>query len=199
VSPSASPIFDPLARALLPLLLEQLGAATDDLDGAAGDPRRTLETLGDSGRAAGWVLGVLSSATGADMLLARREETGLTALLLLVQEALERRGRGLAGMGRPPLLAPGVGRGWELPWAIGSLLLVGAGSLGDGERLVHAWEHDGEEVRLVGGGRVDDELRACARRALELLPEARFEELEDAWVLALPAGWLPEARAAGAR
>ena len=90
------------------------------------------EDLSQAGRRfqeVGWLMAVLGSAQGGNLLLARREPQGLALMFDLVQEGLQREARergGGAVMTAPdrwPDLAPSALDGWQIPFAFGSLLL----------------------------------------------------------------------------
>ena len=91
--PGASSAGDPLGAALLPVLLHRLGNAGQLLSalrsvlGLEGGERALHERADDLATTAreveelGWALAALASASGADLLLARREPRGADILL----------------------------------------------------------------------------------------------------------------------
>jgi hypothetical protein len=176
---------DPLARAILPVLLHRIGNASQllsNLDAllethpAALDERsEDLAAAGEIVDDAGWLLALLASASGARLLLERREAHGLAPLLACVRACLRREDRDLAEARAPlPRLAPGVASGWELPWYLASVLYLSGRELEAGrslawsiERLPRAWRlactrttDARPDVELAGiRDRVDGDLR----------------------------------------
>ncbi len=140
--PSAPPRrLDPLVALLLPTVIHRLGNATQLISGlnsmlGFGDDESLamvasrsddLTRAGEKATRVGYALGVLGSAQGTELLLARREPAGLEWMLDFLAEGLRREGREL----RPlvlPHLAPAAADGWQPPWAVGRVLL--AASLG---------------------------------------------------------------------
>lgn len=114
----APPLFTSLWKRLCSVRLEltdALSALRRDAPRALGDERLLArqEELREEVRRAGWCLGVLGAAQGADLLRARRERAGLVWLVAAVAEAralaLEPEARAL------PLLAGPEGLALELP------------------------------------------------------------------------------------
>ena len=135
----------------------------------------------------GWLLALLASASGARLLLDRRERGGLAPLLACVRACLRREGRDLdAVQGVLPGLSPEVGEGWELPWAIASLLYL-AGRSGP-PRSALRWSLT---------ARPDAWCITCAsesgsdlERVLRRLPEAKLLREGESLALELPRNWL---------
>ena len=134
-APGSRALRDPLARAMLPVLLHRIGNASQLLSNlealleirpAALDERsEDLAAAGEIVDDAGWLLALLASASGARLLLDRREAHGLGPLLACVRACLRREGRDLeASSGPLPALAPGVASGWEFPWYVASVLYL---------------------------------------------------------------------------
>jgi hypothetical protein len=194
---------------MLAVLLHRVANATQHLNGLSAllavDPG-ALAARGDdlaetSDRVddAGWLLALIASASGSRLLLARREREGLVPLVECVRECLRRAGRDLAAPAENlPDLAPDVGEGWQLPWAIGTLLHEAARSLP--ARTALAWS-----FRRTPGrpGRPGTVALACAPAAdfdpRELvawlareLPAARLALAGGELALEVPAAWLPE-------
>ncbi len=198
---------DPLGPALLPVLMHSLGGATQMLSSlnavlALPDGRRWLDAkasdLGAVSREIedlGWLLAVLASAAGADLLQARREERGLEIIVRAVRDALRRSGRDLAGAERSlPRLAPNVADGWQLPWSVGALLLASGSALGS-ESGALEWGLEREpraaNVRLWAHCEPETSQLACVvTRVRERLAAARFDRAERGWQLEFPATWL---------
>ncbi|MDA0948575.1 MAG: hypothetical protein O2799_08635 [Planctomycetota bacterium] len=164
--------MDALARALVPTLLHELANTTQLLTGLhallgipdAGDllERREgdLARAGDEAHRLGWLLGVLGAASGHDLLLTRRERSGLEWMRELVSKAARKAGRPL-GPGPaelPELAGAAQPDGWTLPWAFGcALWSLGADA---------AWslEDRGEHLEVCGAP-LTDELRAAVDAA----------------------------------
>jgi hypothetical protein len=194
---------DPLARALLPALMHGLNNATQLLASlnalaAAGDGERWLERRSaDLARTSaqiedlGYVLGVLASASGADLLGERRDARGLELVLGVVRSALRRSAAGLAPGPDPlPTLATSVGGGWELPWAVSTLLWATAVDRAPESTL--AWSLEGGEAGWVlaatePGGAT---LASVSGRVGDLLAGAHLDLGAEGWSLSLPGPWL---------
>jgi len=191
---------DPLARALMPVVLHQMANATQLLAGLQavlsmeGGDAMLVERADDLARASldvedlGWALAVLGSAVGADLLLARRQPRGLAILLPMVGKALQRAERPMPSVPRDlPQLAPAALDGWQAPWAVASLLLA-AGE--DANTTPPAWN-----LSLAGEGwrftvPAGETALARAPSVVERLPGARAEEGAAHLHLILPAAWL---------
>ena len=197
---SDSQTVDPLVRALMPIVLHQMANATQllagleavlSLDGGdalfgdrADDLARTSLEVEDLG----WVMAVLGSAVGADLLLARRQPRGLEILLPLVGKALRRADRPAPSLPKVlPQLAPAALDGWQTPWAVASVLLA-AGE--DAHTDPPAWElaraQEGWRLTVARG----ETVMARAPSVLERLPGARAEEAAEHLHLILPGDWL---------
>jgi hypothetical protein len=197
---------DGLAAALLPVLIHRMNNATQlmtNLSALAGyGPapgggdwlEERAEDLASTSREideVGYLLAVLASASGADLLLERRCELGLSWMTRLVADALRREGRSLAG-GRHPIPGqrPGVGAGWELCWALGALLMTSGMSLPSGEALEWQWLDEGDSWVLVGASESSPAFRALLARVQERLPEGVFDARSEGWSWRIPAAWL---------
>ncbi len=89
----------------------------------------------------GWLMAVLGSAQGGELLLARREPEGLALMFDLVREGLQREGVGpISGPAAWPELAPDALDGWQIPFALGSLIW----------RAYRDGSQSGRPVELVG-------------------------------------------------
>ena len=206
VPASAPATQDPLARAMLPVLLHRVANATQHLNGVASllalDPGALGARSGDLAETSdrvdevGWLLALLASAQGARLLLARREKHGLRALVGCVRECLRHEGRDLGEPGAPlPELAPEIGDGWQLPWAIGTWLFECGRSVPPGRSL--AWRFRGSsEGTRIECVETDVDLAALADRLARELPGAVATREGSGATLRLPRGWLlePEAR-----
>jgi hypothetical protein len=197
---------DHLARKLLPVLLHKLANATQLLTGLnamlsiEGGEELFSERSEDLSRCSrdvselGWALAVVGSGNGAELLLARRDPQGLRILLGLVSDASRRaNGARLTLPDDLPTLTPGALDGWQLPWAIASLLLA-AGEQSDRKRL--EWtlapsSPEGWRLTVDGG----DGLRARGMEIVQQLPGAEWSWLSDQGRLDLPGPWLKPAPA----
>jgi len=194
---------DPLAVALLPVLLHKLNNATQVLSSmnslltiAGGeelfcDQTRQLGATSARVDELGWLLAVLASASGTDMLLERREPRGLSIMASLVSEALRRRGQVMDKVADLPELAPnpcaGVG-GWELPWALGTLLVHSAADLADGASL--RWSHENTGGAWCLRGPQGASVLGVGGAVRSRLPGAEFASGADGWSLSVPVAWI---------
>ena len=191
--------FESVSRALLPVLIHEMNNGTQllvgfrsllDLPGgevlfaqkagelAAGSSR--LEDLG-------FALAVLSTAGGADMLMARRERRGLRILWELGTQALERSGPGSVHVqGAPPLIRPDALAGWEVPWAGAALLLLAA-EAADAEDW--RWRWDGASLTGRAPAAVELDPAALAHIA-ERVPGSRIVHDGEALRWDLAAEWV---------
>ena len=202
--PTTATAADPLARALMPVLLHRLNNATQVLAGwnsLLGIPAadallaRRADDLADAARTTddvGWALAVLASAAGADLLLERRSARGLEPILAFVREALRRAGRDLAVPAeRLPSLAseaPGGSEPWAAAWVAASWLHACGAALPAGETL--RWDlgrgRDGWTLACEGVG---DAAFAAARAAIEArVAGCGFELARGRAAVRLPAG-----------
>lgn len=195
---------DPLTRALLPVVLHKLANTTQlvtglhallGLDGGEELFAARSADLLDASRAIeglGWVMAVLGSASGADLLMERREPGGLSILVPLVADAARRAGRPIAAPpGEPPRIAPSALDGWQLPWAVGSVLWAASCDSG-GDRPV-PWTLErtaasGEPLVWRLAVPSGEHVRRCAATVLPALPGAAVGE-GARWSLALPEEW----------
>ncbi len=201
-----------LTAVLMPVLLHKLSNATQLLSSLnallsiEGGAELALSRTNDMARTSsqvedlGWLLAALASASGADLLLERRERRGLAIFSKALQEALRRRGCELLV---EPATLPDISRealdGWELPWVLCSLVLASAGPTSRAAPLVLHFEAG------TGTGRAEFDLQGAevppqpAQRLLLRLPGAEFLARPNGWVLAVPARWLhaPDPNRAG--
>jgi hypothetical protein len=203
--PSCSP-HDPLTAGLLPVVIHQLNNATQllanfqallSLGGAEEILRARSGDIADTAKSVhelGYVLAVIASASGADLLLERREERGLDWIFETVRDGLRRDSRDLRVSPTPlPGLSAAVGEGWELPWAFGAMLYsTGLAGAAD-ETLDWSLERHGDAWRLQIEGHGGANHDALRRAVLDRLPQARFLDVTGALCLELPADWLREA------
>ncbi|MCB9903997.1 MAG: hypothetical protein H6831_06290 [Planctomycetes bacterium] len=205
--PGCSP-RDPLTRGLLPVVIHQLNNATQLLANfqallTLGDADEILRQrsgdIADTARSVhelGYVLAVIASASGADLLLERREARGLEWMLQTVRDGLRREGRDLAAPSTPlPDLRAAVGEGWELSWAFGALLYVAGRAVPTDARVAWRLEATEHGWRLELDGISTDDLGELWPLVVERLPGATPVEDAGRVALALPADWLRAADA----
>ncbi len=168
--PASAPAFtDPLARAMLPVLLHRVGNAAQLLT----------------------ALDALASASGARLLLDRRERSGLVPLVACVRACLRREGRDLADPGHAlPSLATGVGDGWQLPWAVGSLLYLAGRALPPRGALAWTIETSGDGWSVACAAPSRDAFDRWARWVARELAPARCAIEGERATLRLPPAWL---------
>ena len=193
---------DRLAAPLLPAVRHRIQTATqlltalDSLVRTTGDASLLERRAGDLAAASetvrqlGYVVAVLACASGADLLLERREQRGLAYLCDATRDALRRDGLELCEPCAPlPALAPDAGRGWELPWAIAALLHASAGGApGAAPQWGIAAAETGWSLEIRREPAAVPS--ALADRICALLPGARFESAPGSLRLALPSRWL---------
>jgi len=125
------------------------------------------EGAGDPVEALGFLVGVLSAAAGTDALHGRRERRGLAWIGGRLERRLAAAGRRLVpGAALLPDAPVGLGRGWELPFALAWTLDAARGG-GAGE-LRWAFARAGGHGRLrigplAAGPAVASEARVLAR------------------------------------
>jgi hypothetical protein len=182
-------------RALLPVLIHEMNNGTQLLVGfrslleIPGGEALFAQKAGELAQGSskleelGFALAVVSTSSGANMLLARRERRGIEILWELTLRTLERSGEHHVHVqGAPPELAPGALAGWEAPWAAAALLLHASEAMGTDD-----WRWRWEGARLTGrAGRplqLDDGALAAI---LERVPgsELRLDGDSLTWQLA---------------
>ncbi|MEM7311457.1 MAG: hypothetical protein AAF682_32640 [Planctomycetota bacterium] len=100
-----------------------------------------LEEVQQESETLGWVLGVLASASGDDLLLARREPYGIALVGDLVGEVLASEGRALEpDASMFPDVASRIEDGWRLPWVVGLLVRLASRSVPSDEPVRWAFE-----------------------------------------------------------
>lgn len=145
-------------RALLPVLIHEMNNGTQllvgfrsllDIPGGEALFAQKAGELADGSQKLedlGFALAVLSTSSGANMLMARRERRGIQILWDLATRTLERSGEhGVHTQGSPPELMPSALTGWEVPWAAAALLLLASDAMG-----IDAWRWRWSGARLVG-------------------------------------------------
>jgi len=191
---------DPLTKALLPVLVHEVKGATQLLVGLrsildvpggealfekrAPDLSETSERMHELG----FAMAVLSTANGADMLMSRREATGLRTLVDLARRAASFDGGSTPQMtGDVPLIAPSALDGWQIPWAGGALIGLCRG---------RTWEWTGPGAlrgRLLDGGAPSAAEAEIVDLVRERTPGASLgteQTAGDDLVWSLPAAWL---------
>ena len=195
--------LDPLVELLLPTVIHRLGNATQLLTGLNGllalggvdgmalvaSRGPDMERAGGQASRVGYALGVLGSAQGSELLLARREAKGLEWLVDLLIEALRRKGVVLAAV-KVPELAPGAGDGWRSPWAIVRVLLAAAmGAHPEGEAVEWTLDPEAEVWRLRVAEPDPDAWERLRADLARCAPELRLVDAPDYGCL-LPLDWL---------
>ncbi|MFT5153429.1 MAG: hypothetical protein ACI841_003429 [Planctomycetota bacterium] len=193
--PAQGVSVDPLIALLLPVLLHKLNNATQLLTGVHAlmqlapeedSLTRHGEDLAHTSRKVddlGWLLALVASIGGANLMLDRREERGLDLLLGLLSDALRRDGVRLSPSESGRRMSPSVQCGWQLPWAVGAFLNAAARDLIDKrpppegcfEQLDWSMTSGDLETRfaVVGGAHV---------RELEPRLRDRFtQDADDSW------------------
>ncbi len=176
-----------LYEALFPLVLERVSSVggslvseTRDLERGPVGPK--VDEVVEETRELGWILGVLSAASGADVLLARRELDGVARVLDWVRRVLERESKELPAPDAPLTRLRMVEAGWEVPWLIGSLLHLAARDA-DGP---WGWSLVREEGALLL--RVDAAATAAPEELVRSCKLSRgeltYRNLERGWTLA---------------
>jgi hypothetical protein len=190
---------DLLTAALTPVLIHRLNNTTQLLQAASAllalsaDSSSALNPADDLAHAArtidelGWLLALLASASGHELLLARRERRGLDSMVRAVREAARRAGREIeAHAVALPDLEPAAGDGWRVPWAVGTWLLTNSEALPADASL--AWRLQRAEASDELGCRVPDHAGRgdLEQRIAVSLPGASFRRTRDEHVLLLP-------------
>lgn len=198
---------DPLATALLPVVLHGLNNATQVLSSlnallALESPENGGEVLtsraGDLAHASrqvdelGWMLALVGSASGANVLYARRERAGLRPLVASVRAALRKEARDLAHAERPlPGLASDVADGWQLPWVIGTWIWTSARALPQRSTLDWKLGRSGGHWELVCDSPFSDAHDVIARRWRSPLGALECDRAAPgACVIRFPGEWL---------
>ncbi|MDP6838304.1 MAG: hypothetical protein QF724_05145 [Planctomycetota bacterium] len=211
-----------LAAGLMPALLHRLANTTQILTGlnslaALGlGPEMWVERADDVDAASeqahelGYLLAVVGSGAGADLLGERRAPQGLRWTVGLLREGLRRRSLDLGPDPAPwPELCPAAPAGWRLPWAVAELIwLASVDSVASvdgaaGNELIWSLETGADGHLLcvtplapAAASVPDDSWR---RSLVERLPGATLECLAHSWRLHIPFDWLtvPAAAATG--
>lgn len=186
-------------RALLPVLIHEMNNGTQLLvgfrslldipGGEALFGQKASELAAGSSRLEdlGFALAVISTASGADMLMARRERRGLAILWDLAVRTLERSGEHRVRVqGEPPELAPSALTGWEVPWCAAAVLLYASEEAG-----VEEWRWRWDGGTLTGRSERPVTLDPAVLGELaERVPGSRITHDGEALVWDLAAGWV---------
>mgnify|MGYP006928158157 CR=1 FL=1 len=198
---------DVLAIRLLPVLMHRMNNATqllsnlhamgqyvgksDWLSSHAVDLKDCSEDIHELG----YLLAVLASANGADLLLERREARGLQSMVSAVIDAVRRDGGRMNAPARAlPNQSPGVLGGWELPWAFGTLLY--ASTLGqlvtEEDPPSYDWQLLQEEEAwvLVSSKVPRDQFGSLRSKIESRLPQTQLDVCTEGWSWRMPAAWL---------
>lgn len=206
MSREAGPLQDAtedLLAQVLPVVLGRMRRASTRLASVSARLQRESEGLGPAvcsgshleevqsqSETLGWILGVLASAAGDDLLLARREPYGVALVADVVGEVLAAEGRAL----EPDAslfsdVAPRFEDGWRLPWTVGLLLRLAARTLPPGEPVRWNFERGPIHAVLTFVG-VHPEGAAPLLCDLEaLLPGAETRVEEEGFGMAFPSEW----------
>lgn len=196
----------PLAAGLLPALLHRLANTTQILSGlnslaALGlgpelwsERAADVEAASEQAHELGYLLAVVGSGAGADLLGERRAPQGLRWTVGLVREGLRRRGLDLGPDPEPwPRLCAAAPEGWRLPWAVAELLwMASADGPADAElgwSLRQAGEGYSLDVKPLGET-VQPPGEDWRRGLSERLPGTQLEFHGDSWRLHIPPNWL---------
>ena len=197
-----------LVAALLPVILHKLSNATQllaSLNGLLaleGGAELALSRADDLARAStqieelGWLLAALASASGANLLMERRERRGLELFLRVLRDALRRQGLEFSYPADTlPELSSRALAGWELPWALSVLVhqAVRQGHAGGG--LVLACERVSAPPGIcfrATGSAASGELH---QQMLARLPGAEILRRGEQWELRAPAEWFSSEQA----
>jgi len=198
--------IDPLTKALLPVLIHRANNTTQLLANlntlAASMPtmhwlEERADDLAEASanlEQAGYLLAVLASASGANLLLDRREPRALQIMGEAVRDLMRREGHSFTMPPQPlPSCSGDVAHGWELPWAFGALLAASTRSLVPGQIL--AWQVLSEEESwvLVADATPQDDLEDLGTLLEKRLPEARLDVRKEGWSWRVPRAWLESA------
>jgi hypothetical protein len=196
-------VTDPLARLLLPVLVHRMNNTTQLLSNLQTLTRVAAETDWLSARAGdleaatvdvdelGYLLAVVASASGADLLLERRVAEGLRIMIEAVTDVARRLGKELTRPCGPiPHQSANVRGGWELPWAVGALLLTAAVERSAEEHVDWQLLQENDSWVLVSSGTVADGFAGLRELLGERLPESHLDVRREGWSWRIPAGWL---------
>ena len=200
---AASRAADQLGRAVLPHLLGRLDGTTESFRvltrKLTENPKATIsdeaalsrvESAQGEAHRVGWFLGCLASASGTDLLIARREENGLRLFCGLVLEALGEGVRIEPDAEALPRTATGIGRGWELSFLTGFLFHAAlAGQFPEG-RLNWSIERHNENAFLRVESALNKDDATLLEELAELLPGARASASVERAELRFPDAWL---------
>lgn len=201
---------DPLAAALLPVLLHRLNNATQVLTSLNAllslDERGDVLTAraGDLAHAShqvdelGWQIALVGAASGAPFDVLRRSGATLTSIVAIARECLRREGRDLADCDRPlPTIDGRIADGWQLPWSIAAWLWTSGRALPTRSTLVWELTREGDRqcFRCHAPWSSDhEELMHVMRQRLPAVEFSR--EAPDAVALSVPSAWvIPETTA----
>ena len=185
---------DPLVARLLPVVVHEVNNATQFLVGLkamleipggdalfasrANDLASTSARMGDLGLA----MAILATASGADMLMARRDPRSIEILWGLAIKAVQRDSAAEVEVsGAPPRTRPDALDGWQVAWSAASLPVLCAGS-SEASEWSWAWRDDGS---LIGRSETDAGIDArVLTPLLERAPGLRVEAASGAieWI-----------------
>lgn len=200
---AASRAADKLGKAVLPHLLGQLDGTTEsfralarklsaDSDATLSDSAALAHVEQAQGQAhrVGWFLGCLASASGTDLLIARREENGLRLFCGLVLDALANPAILSPAQSHLPRIATGIGRGWELSFIAGFLFYAALrGEFSKGQlRWSIEPRNDQSFLRVESGLQSGD--GDLLEQLTGVLPGARAQVSAESAEIRFPSAWL---------
>ncbi len=192
-----------MSRALLPVLLHDIGNTTQRLVGVRalleldenallGDAGADLAWASERAQEQGWLMGFVAALLGVEISPARRWPDALGASLTLVAAGLARDGYACklqrseiprwSGAERAP-------SDFELCVALGAIVF-GAGATQHDVPLEVQFEARGSQVAVVGSRGAAAAGAAFAEVAGVLGSGVAFEPVGDAWSVLLPASWV---------
>jgi hypothetical protein len=198
-------VGDPLAARLLPVLMHRMNNATQLLSNLhamsqyGGDRDWIEEHANDLAECStdidrmGYLLAVLASACGADLLLKRRIVRGLEVMGHGVLDVVRRDGGAMNGDFRGlPDLAPEIHNGWEFPWAFGSLLYQASVGSSEKSNSSLSWQllAEDESWVLVSSMVPADRFQGIHSQIIERLPESQLDICAEGWSWRFPGAWL---------
>jgi hypothetical protein len=204
-SREAGPLQDATEELLsqaLPVVLERMRRASTKLSSCARKLTREAEGVGHSVNLArledvqtesetlGWILGVLASADGDDLLLARREPFAIALLADVIGEVLASEGRALdPDASCFPDIAARIEDGWRLPWTVGLLVRLAANALPDHAPVRWRFDHGPMRSELVLEATPSEDAAPLLCELETLLPGAQTRIEADGFGMSFPSEW----------
>ena len=156
------------------------------LESSAGNLARTGEGVEDLGL----LMAIISTVAGSDLLLERKSSRGVEVVLNAVQKLVRKEGRDVIFADDSNLVRTlGGGMGWELSWALGAAVWIGANAAPAGHATTLSF--DGESWHGQCG--ICEELSRHSVSVMELSPELTLTVTETNWSLRAPTIWTERA------